>query len=73
MNFAIAALRATKMPIVIGSTVLRIAALEAIKRLDGPANGIKFSPNDVSRIVRSSEIRSKLAVSASKCADWLSK
>jgi hypothetical protein len=53
MLFANAAPKATRKPIatrVAGSAVLRIsAAFEAMKRFDGPANGIMLNPKEVSR------------------------
>ena len=60
MFFANAAPIATRKPIatkVVGSVELRTnAAFEAIKRFEGPANGIKFNPKEVSRTNISSMI-----------------
>lgn len=60
MLFADAAPNATRNPTatkVVGSVEVSIsAAFEAMKRFDGPANGIMLSPKDVSRTNISSVI-----------------
>ena len=61
MNLAVAAPTATKKPMLTGSAVPSSAALEAIRRLDGPAKGMRFKANEVARIVRSSISKSKRA------------
>lgn len=58
MNFAEADPNATTNPIVKGSTFVTAAALEAMKRFDGPAKGIMLSRKDVVRIVRTSRMYS---------------
>ncbi len=58
MHFARAAARAIKKPTrnkVLASAPLKpMAAVDAIRRFDGPANGMRFSPNDVPKIIKSS-------------------
>ncbi len=58
MLFANAAPTATRKPIatrVPGSVALKInAAFEAMKRFEGPANGIKLNPKEVSNTTSSS-------------------
>ena len=60
MLFANAAPTATRKPMatkVVGSVELRTnAAFEAMKRFEGPANGIMLSPKEVSRTNISSMI-----------------
>lgn len=52
MNLAEAEPRATRKPMVMGSTSTRIAVLEAIRRLDGPAKGMMFRAKESPRMVR---------------------
>ena len=58
--FANAAPKATRKPVatkVVGSVELRTnAAFEAMKRFEGPANGIRLKPKEVSRTSISSTI-----------------
>ena len=54
MNFAEAEPKATSKPIVTGSASTIKAEFEAIRRFDGPAKGMRFKTNEVSRIPRSS-------------------
>jgi hypothetical protein len=42
-----------------GSALLSIAALDAMKRLDGPAKGMRFRTKEVKSIVRSSMSEAK--------------
>ena len=60
MLFATAAPKATRKPIatnVVGSVELSInAEFEAMKRFEGPANGIRFNPKEVSRTNNNSMI-----------------
>jgi hypothetical protein len=67
MNLAVAAPNATKRPMLTGSALVSSAALEAIRRLDGPANGIRFRPNEVNKIVRSSMSEAKCVEPALAC------
>ena len=71
MNFAVAAPKATTKPMLTGSAVPTNAALEAMKRLDGPAKGMRFNPKEVSRIVRSSMSKSKPVVPTFVSCAWL--
>ncbi len=61
MNFAEAEPNATATPMVKGSTSMAaIAALEAMKRFDGPAKGMMFRRKDVTSMVRISKIGSSV-------------
>ena len=61
MNFAEAEPTATAVPMVKRSTsIAAIAALEAMKRFEGPAKGIMLRRKDVTRIVRISKRGSSL-------------
>ena len=54
MNFATVEPKATRRPIVSGSASKIIAAFDAIRRFEGPAKGIMFRINEVSRMLQSS-------------------
>jgi hypothetical protein len=60
MPFADAEPKATRKPIinnvVESALVIPIAAVEAIKRFEGPANGIKLKPKEVRKMIINSII-----------------
>ena len=51
---------ATRRPRVKASEPTSMAALEAMSRFEGPANGIRFSKKEVSRTPKSSKIDANL-------------
>ena len=61
MNFAEADPTATAIPMVKGSkSTATIAALEAMKRFEGPAKGMMFRRKEVTRMVRISNTGSSV-------------
>ena len=70
MNLAEAEPRATRKPMVMGSTSTNIAALEAIRRLDGPAKGMMFRAKENPRMPRISKRPVSLEFPRSVCK-WL--
>lgn len=62
MNFAAAEPKATRNPIVKGSESMSKAALDAMRRFDGPAKGMRFRIKEEARRLRSSYHIANLAI-----------